>query len=298
MNAIEVKDLEKKYGEKIAVNKISFDVYEGELFAFLGVNGAGKSTTINMLCSITAKDNGEAKIFGYDIGSKEAKNLIGVVFQGSVLDKRLTVLENLKSRAAYYNIFGEKLNERIDYLVNLLDLKDILKQRYSTLSGGQRRRVDIARALIHEPKILFLDEPTTGLDPQSRVMVWNVINDLRKKANLTVFLTTHYMEETVDANRVVIIDHGNIMENDTPINLKEKYTKNYIKVYINKNEEFENKLDNYEYKTNCYYIAFNDSKEVLDFIEKNKEYLIDFEVIKGDMDDVFLNVTGRKLVSE
>lgn len=295
MNVIEVNNLSKSYGELKAVDNVSFNVAEGELFAFLGVNGAGKSTTINMICNITKPDSGEIKICGSSITSKEAKENIGVVFQGSVLDDRLTILENLKSRGALYNLDSNYIKERINYLTELLDLDELLNKKYKTLSGGQKRRCDIARALIHNPKILFLDEPTTGLDPKSRIMVWNVIDDLRKTANLTVFLTTHYMEETKDANRVVIIDHGHILVNDTPINLKEKYTSNYLKIYTDKNIEIEKRFKSFDYKTNAYYIPFDSSNEVISFIENNKDILTDFEVIKGDMDDVFLNVTGKEL---
>lgn len=295
MNVIEVNNLKKSYGDIKAVCDISFNVEEGELFAFLGVNGAGKSTTINMICNITKPDGGNIKICDNEITSAESKKLIGVVFQNSVLDDRLTVLENLKSRAAYYNLDSSYIKERIEYLTKLFDLKEILNKKYKTLSGGLKRRVDIARALIHNPKILFLDEPTTGLDPKSRIMVWNVINELRKSAKLTVFLTTHYMEETRDANRVVIIDHGHIIVNDTPIKLKEKYTKNYLKIYMDKSDAFEKELSNYEYKTDAYYIPFDNSKEVINFIDSNRDILNDFEVIKGDMDDVFLNVTGKEL---
>lgn len=295
MNVIEVNNLSKSYGNLKAVDNISFNVVEGELFAFLGVNGAGKSTTINMICNITKPDSGDIRICGSGITSKEAKEAIGVVFQGSVLDDRLTILENLKSRAAYYNLTKEYTNKRIQELIDLLDLNEIINKKYKNLSGGQRRRCDIARALIHNPKILFLDEPTTGLDPKSRIMVWSVIDNLRKNANLTVFLTTHYMEETKDANRVVIIDHGHILVNDTPIKLKEKYTSNYLKIYTDKNSEIEKRLNKFEYKTNAYYIPFDSSKDVIDFIDNNKDLLTDFEVIKGDMDDVFLNVTGKEL---
>ena len=295
MKVIEVNNLSKSYGTLKAVDNISFDVEEGELFAFLGVNGAGKSTTINMICNIITPDSGDIKICGEDITNKEAKKNIGVVFQGSVLDDRLTILENLKSRAAIYSLSKDYIDNRINELTNLLDLSEILNKKYKNLSGGQRRRCDIARALIHNPKILFLDEPTTGLDPKSRIMVWNVIDNLRKNANLTVFLTTHYMEETKDANRVVIIDHGHILVNDTPINLKEKYTSNYLKIYMDKNENIESRFNKFNYKTNAYYISFDSSKEVIDFIENNKDILTDFEVIKGDMDDVFLNVTGKEL---
>ena len=295
MKVIEVNNLSKSYGTLKAVDNISFDVEEGELFAFLGVNGAGKSTTINMICNIITPDSGDIKICGEDITNKEAKKNIGVVFQGSVLDDRLTILENLKSRAAIYSLSKDYINNRINELTNLLDLSEILNKKYKNLSGGQRRRCDIARALIHNPKILFLDEPTTGLDPKSRIMVWNVIDNLRKNANLTVFLTTHYMEETKDANRVVIIDHGHILVNDTPINLKEKYTKNYLKIYMEKNTFIEARFKSFDYKTNAYYIPFDSSNEVISFIENNKDILNDFEVIKGDMDDVFLNVTGKEL---
>ena len=295
MDVIEVSNLSKSYGELKAVDNISFTVEEGELFAFLGVNGAGKSTTINMICNITKPNDGDIKICGCSINSKEAKESIGVVFQGSVLDDRLTVLENLKSRAACYNLDNNYIKERITYLTELLDLGEIINKKYKNLSGGLKRRCDIARALIHNPKILFLDEPTTGLDPKSRIMVWKVIDDLRKSANLTVFLTTHYMEETKDANRVVIIDHGHILVNDTPINLKEKYTKNYLKIYMEKNTFIESRFKSFDYKTNAYYIPFDSSNEVISFIENNKDILNDFEVIKGDMDDVFLNVTGKEL---
>lgn len=295
MNVIEVNNLSKSYGDIKAVDNISFNVNKGELFAFLGVNGAGKSTTINMICNITKPDSGTIKICESDLSSKESKKAIGVVFQGSVLDDKLTVLENLKSRAAYYNLDKEYIKERIEYLTNLFELKEILNKKYKTLSGGLKRRVDIARALIHDPKILFLDEPTTGLDPKSRIMVWNVINELRKNANLTVFLTTHYMEETKDADRVVIIDHGHIIVNDTPHNLKEMYTKNYLKIYMDKDSNIETRFNSFEYKTNAYYIPFDNASEVIKFIEDNKNILTDFEVIKGDMDDVFLKVTGKEL---
>lgn len=298
MNIIEVENLKKSYGEIKAVKGISFTVEEGSLFAFLGVNGAGKSTTINILCSITRKDEGTVKICGYDLANEKYKESIGVVFQGSVLDKKLTVYENLVSRACYYNLHGEKLKARLEELSKLMDLDCIMKQKYENLSGGQRRRVDIARALLNQPKILFLDEPTTGLDPQSRIMVWKVINDLRRETNLTVFLTTHYMEETVDADKVVIIDNGEIVASDTPHNLKEQFTYNYIKVYKEKDENFERSIKDFEYKGDAYYIKFEQSKEVIDFIIARKDELEDFEVIKGDMDDVFLTVTGKKLMGQ
>lgn len=221
-NIIEVKNLVKNYKDVHAVNDISFTVEEGSFFAFLGINGAGKSTTINILCTVLEKTSGNVKIGGYDLDKEKnkIKELIGIVFQGSVLDKQLTVKENLESRASYYGLNKKEIAKRIESLTQTFDLSEILKRKYGTLSGGQRRRVDIARALINRPKLLFLDEPTTGLDPKTRLQVWEIIHNLRKETGLTVFLTTHYMEETVDCDNVVIIDSGKIVANDSPHNLK------------------------------------------------------------------------------
>lgn len=221
-NIIEVKNLVKNYKDVHAVNDISFTVEEGSFFAFLGINGAGKSTTINILCTVLEKTAGNVKIGGYDLDKEKnkIKELIGIVFQGSVLDKQLTVKENLESRASYYGLNKKEIAKRIESLTQTFDLSEILKRKYGTLSGGQRRRVDIARALINRPKLLFLDEPTTGLDPKTRLQVWEIIHNLRKETGLTVFLTTHYMEETVDCDNVVIIDSGKIVANDSPHNLK------------------------------------------------------------------------------
>lgn len=221
-NIIEVKNLVKNYKDVHAVNDISFTVEEGSFFAFLGINGAGKSTTINILCTVLEKTSGNVKIGGYDLDKEKnkIKELIGIVFQGSVLDKQLTVKENLESRASYYGLNKKEIAKRIESLTQTFDLSEILKRKYGTLSGGQRRRVDIARALINRPKLLFLDEPTTGLDPKTRLQVWEIIHNLRKETGLTVFLTTHYMEETVDCDNVVIIDSGKIVADDSPHNLK------------------------------------------------------------------------------
>ena len=229
-NIIEVKNLVKNYKDVHAVNDISFTVEEGSFFAFLGINGAGKSTTINILCTVLEKTSGNVKIGGYDLDKEKnkIKELIGIVFQGSVLDKQLNVKENLESRASYYGLNKKEIAKRIESLTQTFDLSEILKRKYGTLSGGQRRRVDIARALINRPKLLFLDEPTTGLDPKTRLQVWEIIHNLRKETGLTVFLTTHYMEETVDCDNVVIIDSGKIVANDSPHNLKKDYSSNSL----------------------------------------------------------------------
>lgn len=301
MSIIKVENLIKRYGEKEAVKGVSFEVNEGELFAFLGENGAGKSTTINILCGVLKKTEGIVTICGYDLDkqSDEIKEQIGIVFQGSILDGCLSVYNNLKTKAAYYNLSKEEMQERIDYVVEVFHLEDILKQKYNTLSGGQRRRVDIARALLNRPKILFLDEPTTGLDPQTRVIVWDTLHKLRRENNLTIFLTTHYMEETALANDVVVMDHGLIVAHDTPFNLKDKYTTDRIIWYTEENENNNSILDNeklsYKYNNDAYIIKVEDTQYAANFIANNKDIVKNFEVIKGNMDDVFLNITGRKL---
>lgn len=227
MAAIEVKDLVKTYGQHEAVRNISFKVGEGEFFAFLGENGAGKSTTINILCTILQKTSGSVQILGHSIDSETdaVRREIGIVFQNSVLDDRLTVAQNLYTRGSYYGMSRRETSARIEPFCEPFDLDGIMKRDYGTLSGGQRRRVDIVRALLQQPRILFLDEPTTGLDPRSRRNLWDYLKKLRQSRNMTIFLTTHYMEEADDADHVVIMDHGQIIEDDTPANLKAKYTK-------------------------------------------------------------------------
>lgn len=296
-NIIEIKNLNKSFKEVKAVNDLSFKIKEGELFAFLGVNGAGKSTTINIMCGQLEKDSGKVYINGKDIDFEldDIKKDIGVVFQNSVLDQQLTVYENLECRGSLYNILGDSIKKRIDELSELLEFKDFLYRSVNKLSGGQRRRIDIARALLHKPKILILDEPTTGLDPQTRKTLWEVINSLQKKENMTVLLTTHYMEEAVDANYVVIIDEGKICSQGTPIELKNQYTRDYITFY-NINEEDIKKLNlEYEKMSNGYRIYVEDTNEAKNLILNNPDLFDDFEITKGKMDDVFILSTGKNL---
>ena len=296
-NIIEINHLSKTFGEVKAVQDLSFRVKEGELFAFLGVNGAGKSTTINIMCAQLAKDNGEIIIDGYDL-DKDAdgiKRELGVVFQSSVLDGALSVYDNLQSRAALYGIIGDEFKERIEELSQLLEFKDLYKRPVGKLSGGQRRRIDIARALLHKPKILILDEPTTGLDPQTRKTLWNVISQLRKNENMTVFLTTHYMEEAAEADYVVIIDSGKISAEGTPLELKNTYTGDFVTIYGI--DEAVVKSFGYEYEKirDAYRIAVPNTKAATELIVKYPELFIDYEITKGKMDDVFLSVTEKKL---
>lgn len=294
---IEIKNLYKSFGDVKAVQDLSFCVKEGELFAFLGVNGAGKSTTINIICGQLAKDSGMVIIDGSTLESDVAgtKTKLGVVFQNSVLDQALSVKENLRSRAALYGITGEDFCKRLDELSKMLSFEDLLKRTVGKLSGGQRRRIDIARALLHRPKILILDEPTTGLDPQTRQIIWKVIDDLRKNEKMTVFLTTHYMEEAADADYVVILDSGKLVASGTPLELKNQYTGDFITLYGVEEETVKTLATDYEKIRDAFRLLVPNTAAAAELIIKNPEIFKDFEITKGKMDDVFLSVTGKAL---
>ena len=296
-DVIQIKNLYKSYGEVKAVQDLSFKVKEGELFAFLGVNGAGKSTTISIMCSALKKDSGSVVINGNDIDkeSDDTKRALGVVFQNSVLDKSLTVYDNLRSRAAVYGIHGEEFKKRLDELCKLLDFKDLLKRTVGKLSGGQKRKIDVARALIHKPKILVLDEPTTGLDPQTRLTLWTVVENLRKSEKMTVFLTTHYMEEAADADYVVIIDAGKIVAEGTPIQLKNEYAGDYVTVYDIDDATAQTLGIPYEKVGMAHRFSVENTAQATELILKYPLIFRDYEVVKGKMDSVFLSVTGKKL---
>ena len=296
-NIIEINNLNKSFGSVKAVRDLSFRVKEGELFAFLGINGAGKSTTINIICGQLKFDSGNVFIDGHDIKKNvdEIKGKIGVVFQNSVLDNALTVYDNLQSRGALYGIYGKAFQNRVAELAKLLDFEDLLKRTLGKLSGGQRRRVDIARALLHKPKILILDEPTTGLDPQTRKILWNVISNLRKEENMTVFLTTHYMEEAADADYVVIIDSGKISAEGTPLELKNDYTGDFITIYGAEESDIKKLGNNYEKIRDAYRVSVENTEKATELILQYPNIFRDYEIIKGKMDDVFLSVTGKNL---
>lgn len=297
MNSIEIKHLTKNFGDIKAVDDLSFTVEKGTFFSFLGVNGAGKSTTISMICGELPYDVGEIYIEEKNIKThmNDIRKSIGVVYQTSALDEALTVYDNLKYRGALYNIAGENLKRKIEELSSLLDFKDYLKKPLNKLSGGQKRRIDIARALIHEPQLLILDEPTTGLDPQTRKILWKVINDLRKEKHMTVFLTTHYMEEAAEADQVVIIDHGRHVVSGTPHELKLKYAYDYLNIYHVKEEDIKSLGYPYNKIKDGYTIRLNHPRDAKLLILQRPELFNDFELVKGRMDDVFLNVTGSKL---
>ena len=296
-NVLEISHLCKRFGDVQAVQDLSFQVREGELFAFLGVNGAGKSTTINIICGQLARDSGSVRICGVDLdeGDRELRRKLGVVFQGSALDKSLTVRDNLASRAALYGIKGREFAQRLDELAELLDFGDLLKRTLGKLSGGQRRRIDIARALVHDPKILILDEPTTGLDPQTRKLMWDAVMRMRRERQMTVFLTTHYMEEAADADYVVILDSGRIAAEGTPLRLKNAYTGDFITLYGATEEEVRSLNRPFARLRDAFRISVPDTAAATELILRRPELFRDYEITKGRMDDVFLAVTGKKL---
>lgn len=296
---ITIENLKKNYGDIKAVDDISFGVEEGSLFAFLGLNGAGKSTTINIIATLLKKDSGKVSIMDYDLDTQamQIRNSIGIVFQGSILDSTLSVKDNLKIRANLYGCYGEAWKKRLKELSELLSLDDILNRPYGKLSGGQRRRVDIARGLINKPQILILDEPTTGLDPVTRKTVWEVIDKIRKEDNMTVFLTTHYMEEANNADDVVIIDSGKIAARGTPVQLKNEFSRDYLIVYAQRSEVLDKAFEKLDYEYDgAYRVVLSGSSQAKELLSKHGKLIEDFEVVKGDMDDVFLNVTGKKLI--
>ncbi len=294
---IEIEHLNKRFAEVQAVRDLSFHVRPGELFAFLGVNGAGKSTTISILCGQLAKDSGSVRVCGESIDQNmpHIARKLGVVFQNSVLDGALSVRDNLRSRAALYGITGAAFKARLAELAELLDFSGLLNRTVGKLSGGQRRRIDIARALLHRPEILILDEPTTGLDPQTRKLLWDVVQELRRRENLTVFLTTHYMEEAADADYVVILDSGAIAAEGTPLDLKNAYTGDFITLYGVDAEALRPLGLPCEALRGAVRVAVPDTAAATKLIVEHPELFTDYEITKGKMDDVFLAVTGKKL---
>lgn len=296
-NIIEISNLSKSFGDVKAVNDLSFQVREGELFAFLGVNGAGKSTTISIMSGQLQKDGGRVTIDGADLekDADKIKSRLGVVFQNSVLDSALSVYDNLESRAALYGIYGSAFKQKLSHLAKILDFSDLLKRPVGKLSGGQRRRIDVARALLHDPKILILDEPTTGLDPQTRKTLWNVIESLRKELKMTVFLTTHYMEEAADADYVIILDSGKIAAEGTPLELKNKYTGDFITLYGTDEDTVRSLGVQYSAIRDAYRLSVPNTAAATGLIINHPHIFKDYEITKGKMDDVFLAVTGKKL---
>lgn len=301
MNSIEVKNFTKKFGDFVAVDNISFEVEEGSIFGFLGPNGAGKSTTINTLCTIQEKTSGDMKINGLDVSTQMAqvRNNIGIVFQEPTLDEKLTIEENLKLHCDFYNVPKKEVKSRIDFVLDLVDLEQRRNSPVKNLSGGMKRRAEIARGLVHFPKVLFLDEPTTGLDPQTRSNVWEYIYKLQKEKKITIFLTTHYMEEAEICNKIAIIDKGKIIAFDTPFNLKKQYTSTVMRLESDQPEMIVGFLDQHHMKykkdNDFVMVNINDYDDFLKILSANKQYIKDLEVKKGSLNDVFLNITGKEI---
>ncbi len=298
---IEIDKLHKSYGEIKAVNGISFYVETGKLFAFLGPNGAGKSTTIDTICTFLKPDSGSVIVDGNVLGEDDdaIRRIIGAVFQDGLLDRLLTVEENLRYRAMLYGFKGKKLQALIERAAELAGVTELMKRPYGKLSGGQRRRCDIARALVNTPKVLFLDEPTTGLDPQTRKNVWDTIQKLQKNSGMTVFLTTHYMEEAAGADYVIVIDNGEIAAKGTPSELREKYASDKLSVICSDTDKVtcilkENKLK-YTCKADRVVVNISKTMDALPLIELVKPHITGFEVTAGTMDDAFIGITGREL---
>lgn len=286
MNVIKVENLTKRYGDFTAVDHVSFEVEKGTLLGFLGVNGAGKTTVINMLATLLTPDEGKADICGEVLGKGDVqiRKKIGIVYQQNCLDELLSVQENLMCRGIIHGATKAEAKKQCEKLSKILKLEEILKQKYKTLSGGQKRRCEIAAALMHTPEILFLDEPTTGLDPATRLDVWSTIEELQRTEKMTVFLTTHYMEEAAKADNIIIMDHGKIITQGTPFVLKEKYAMDKVKLYYK------------DGRTETLQVA--STLEALPIIQERECELAGFEVIQGNMDDVFLNAVGRELEGE
>lgn len=298
---IEVANLRKSYGKITAVKDISFYVEQGKLFSFLGPNGAGKSTTIDILCTLLDFDRGEIAINGLDLrhDSQEIRQMIGVVFQDGVLDDLLTVRENLTIRAGLYTSDKIRIKNAVCEAAAAADLNEILDRPYGRLSGGQRRRADIARALLYTPKILFLDEPTTGLDPQTRKSIWSTIKELQIQTGLTVFLTTHYMEEAAESDYVIVIDHGEIAAKGTPSELKTRYATDTLRLAAADETAIrqvmeELKLD-FTVSAGEFIVKLPNTMAAIPILEKCRKHINSFQVLQGTMDDAFIGITGKEL---
>ena len=297
MTAISVRELRKSFGDVQAVKGISFDVPEGSFFAFLGPNGAGKSTTISIICSLLGMDSGEVTVFGKDSSEPSMRNTIGVVFQDSMLDQRLTVRENIAIRGAMYGL--DNLDKAVEDALSEADATEFADRPYGKLSGGQRRRADIARALVHRPRLLILDEPTAGLDPQTRRNIWETITDLNRRSGLTVFLTTHYMEEAAGADDIVVINKGEIVAHGTPATLRESFCSDSMLVQPKDMDSVRKVLDGsgieYNVENDTIVIPLASTLDSVPIIASLDGMMLSLEVRTGTLDDAFINITGEAI---
>jgi multidrug/hemolysin transport system ATP-binding protein len=293
---IQIRDIKKNYGPIEAVKGISFSIREGEFFSLLGPNGSGKTTTISMICTILSMDAGSVEIRGYRVGrdDKKIRRMLGVVFQNNRLDSVLTVRENLEIRGRLYSLPKPTLENRIEELLTITGAVDLVKRKYGTLSGGEKRKVDVARALIHSPKILLLDEPTTGLDPESRSKIWQMVTNLRNEENVTILLTTHYLEETNESDHVVVLNEGRVQVAGKPSEIKDRYSHNFLIIHTNHKEELEVMLDDqntaYKYRDGMFFIPLKNTKEAISIINDCQGLIESYEVKQGTMDDAFMSI--------
>jgi len=303
---IEVDNLVKKYGELVAVDHISFNVNKGEIFGFLGPNGAGKTTTINILCTLARPTSGQATLNGFDVvrQQNQVRHSIGLVFQDSSLDDRLTGMHNLRFHAMVYNVPASVRDERIEQVLRMVDLWDKRNKFVNTYSGGMKRRLELARGLLHHPKVLFLDEPTLGLDPQTRNHIWEYVLELRKREGTTVFLTTHYMDEAEKATRIAIIDYGKLVAVDTPVKLKRRVAQDIITIKTDDNskaiEEIQRRYQT-EVRPDGDQLTFpvDNGEEFLPvFIKESSIKISSISLRRPTLEDVFLKLTGREIREE
>ena len=293
---IQIRDIKKNYGSIEAVKGISFSIREGEFFSLLGPNGSGKTTTISMICTILSMDAGSVEICGYCVGREDNKirRMLGVVFQNNRLDSVLTVQENLEIRGKLYGLPKQSLENRIDELLTTTGAADLVKRKYGTLSGGEKRKVDIARALIHSPKILLLDEPTTGLDPESRSKIWHMVTNLRNEENITILLTTHYLEETNESDHVVVLNEGRVQVAGKPSEIKDRYSHNFLIIHTNHKDELEIMLDSKnmacKIQDGMFFIPLKNTKEAISIINDCQDLIESYEVKQGTMDDAFMSI--------
>ncbi len=296
MDAIAVKDLRKSFGDLEAVKGISFSVPEGTFFAFLGPNGAGKSTTISIICSLLKADSGEASVFGHDVSDPAMRSDMGVVFQDPMMDGRLTVRENIRIRGSMYGIPDDDLEGAVDDALATADATEFADRMYGKLSGGQRRRADIARALVHKPKLLLLDEPTAGLDPQTRSRIWSTVRELNRSKGMTVLLTTHYMEEASGADDIVIIDHGSIVAHGTPSMLRDRFCKDRMTFEPADMEKATAILDDmgagYKVEHGVVTVDLASTSDAVPMVKALDSLILSFEVRSGTLDDAFIAITG------
>jgi multidrug/hemolysin transport system ATP-binding protein len=298
---IEVNGLSKSFGNLKAVNNISFYVEEGALFSFLGTNGAGKSTTIAILLTLLKQDNGHVTVKGYTVGKHDQaiRQEIGVVFQDSLLDPLLTVKENLAIRASFYGMTRQERHAAIHRVVEVVEVAPLLDRPYGKLSGGQKRRVDIARALIHKPNILILDEPTTGLDPESRKNIWSTIQQLQNETGMTVFLTTHYIEEAANSNYVVVMKEGSIVAKGTPEQLKNDYSTHLLTISTDKADELRSSLIvdglDFDEDKSIFHLPLSHTTDAIPIVVKYTPFISSFEVKKSSLDDVFIAINGKEV---